>query len=308
MRREHAVVGEKRVPGWGHQRCEPGRQLERRHDPVGAAAPSRFDAVRNTAIGQQAEPIETEAGPRAVAHEALAALVVVGFDPHRGLNVEPVELRGERAALLPLEAGVAVICQGGAPTVERGKRAAAKRNVGAGVEGAALRPLVAAIFCGTLVEQRVLAQPPEGAVTDAADDAIEHGLRRRPWETVELDLAGVVGREDSVREHSMEMKVEVGAEGLLDVARQAALIVLAGVGEERFEVVAHHRVQDRLRRPARSVAVPGRARSPRRIALSHRRATWRSACHMPPQCFRTLGAGNGWRPGFSPWRRQVTVS
>jgi hypothetical protein len=210
MRREHAVVGEKRMPGWGHQRCEPGEQLDRRHDPVGAATPSRLDAVRNAVTRQEAEPIEGEAGPRAVAHEELAALVVVGLDPHRGLNVEPIELRGERAALLRLEAGVAVVCRGGAPPIERGKRAAAERNVGAGVEGAALHPLVAAILYGTLVEQRVLAEPPEGAVTDAADDAIEHGMRRW-WETVELDPAGVVGREDAVGEHGMEMKIQVEA-------------------------------------------------------------------------------------------------
>jgi hypothetical protein len=90
-------------------------------------------------------------------NEALAALVVVGFDPHRGLNVEPIELRGEGAALLPLEAGVAVVCRGGALPIERGKRATAECNVGAGVEGAALRQVVATILRGTLVEQPVLA-------------------------------------------------------------------------------------------------------------------------------------------------------
>src|SRR6185295_8603174 len=119
-------------------------------------------------------------------------------------NVEPVELRGERAVLLRLEAGVAVVYRGGAPPTERGKRAAAERNVGTGVEGAALRPLVAAILYGTLVEQRVLARPTEGAVTDATDDAIAHGVRRW-WETVELDPACVVGREDAVGEHGMEL-------------------------------------------------------------------------------------------------------
>jgi hypothetical protein len=62
---------------------------------------------------------------------------------------------------------------------------------------------------------------------------------------------------------------KVGAEGLLDVARQAAFIALAGVGEEGFEVVAHDRVEDGLRRPARSVVVLGRARSPRHVALRH---------------------------------------
>lgn len=47
MRREHAVVGEKRMPGWGHQRRKTGEQLDRRQHPVSAAAPSVLDAVRN---------------------------------------------------------------------------------------------------------------------------------------------------------------------------------------------------------------------------------------------------------------------
>ncbi|WP_437987513.1 hypothetical protein [Sorangium sp. So ce117] len=36
-------------------------------------------------------------------------MVVVSFEPHRRLDVEPVELRGERTVLLPLEAGVAIV-------------------------------------------------------------------------------------------------------------------------------------------------------------------------------------------------------
>ena len=105
--------------------------------------------------------MEGEARPRAVADEALARFVVVSFNPHRRLDVEPVELRGERPVLLPLEAGVAIVRRGRAPAIERGKRAAAEREVGAGVEGAALHPLVAAIFCGTRVEQPVLAAPED---------------------------------------------------------------------------------------------------------------------------------------------------
>jgi hypothetical protein len=102
--------------------------------------------------------------------------------------------------------------------------------------------------------------PPGAARADAAALAGEGDE--------EVALTGVaVKTEESVGEYSAR---EVGAEGLLDVARQAAFIALAGVGEERFEVVAHDRVEDRLRRPARGVVVLGRAPSPRRLALRHR--------------------------------------
>ena len=397
--REDAVVDHERISRRRYQRREPRQQLDRRHHAVGAAAPSVLDAVGNAAVGQQAEAIEGEARPRAVADEALAPFVVVSFDPHRRLDVEPVELRGERPVLLPLEAGVAIVRGGRAPAIERGKRAAAEREVGAGVEGAALHTLVAAIFCGTRVEQAVLAEPAKRAIADAPDNAIEHGLGR--WrDAVEVNATRAIGGEDSVGENGVKMKIEVeaaaeplrvvdrcvpaagdaggsfllerdrldedaaertgdvgaergkaaklererenplahrhrredavddvgggvghatrgaaradastlaregdekiavtrvameteesvgehaarevGTEGLLDVPRQSALVALTGVDEECFEVVAHDRVEDRLRRPTRSVGVLGRARSRRRIASRHEAGDW--AIAMP---------------------------
>jgi hypothetical protein len=46
---------------------------------------------------------------------------------------------------------------------------------------------------------------------------------------------------------------EVLTELVLDVARERRAIALAGVSEERLEVLAHERVQHRLGRTARSI-------------------------------------------------------
>jgi hypothetical protein len=48
--------------------------------------------------------------------------------------------------------------------------------------------------------------------------------------------------------------LEVRAECLFHVARQAAIVGLAGVREEVLEVIAHDAIEDGLRRTARHVA------------------------------------------------------
>ena len=105
--------------------------------------------------------------------------------------------------------------------------------------------------------------------------------------------------EEALGEHAAR---EVGTEGLLDVPRQSALIALTGVDEECFEVVVHDRVEDRLRRPTRSVGVLGRARSRRRIAFRHEAGDWAIAMpHADLSDFKHLaraaGGGGSFRHG-----------
>ncbi len=63
-----------------------------------------------------------------------------------------------------------------------------------------------------------------------------------------------VETEESVGEHAAR---EVGPEGLLDVARQGAFVAFTRVREERIEVIADQRAEDRLGEPARSVVEEG---------------------------------------------------
>ncbi len=78
-----------------------------------AATTGVLHAVRHAAVRQDAEPIECEAGARAVADETLAADIVARLNPHRGMEVEAVELGGEGSArprqvrtTAPFDAGV----------------------------------------------------------------------------------------------------------------------------------------------------------------------------------------------------------
>lgn len=125
MEREHRArfVGE-------HAR----EDLEGRHHAVRAAAAGVLHAVRDAAVTEHAQAIESEAGPRAISHEALATFVIVGFDAHRGLEVEAVALGAERAPLLRREARVGVLGPGGSAWIQNGERAAAKGNLRARTE------------------------------------------------------------------------------------------------------------------------------------------------------------------------------
>ncbi|MFT3771734.1 MAG: hypothetical protein QM820_40515 [Minicystis sp.] len=152
---------------------------------------------------EQDEPIEGEARPSAVPHEALATVVVVSLDAHRRLDVEAVARGGERASLLRLESSVAVVGTRGVALGDDGERATAKGHIRASFERAAFRLLVAAVVGGKVVDEAVLAKPTKAAITDALDDTVEQGLGR--WcEGVETDLAGVVRCEDAVGDDRVE--------------------------------------------------------------------------------------------------------
>jgi hypothetical protein len=101
-----------------------------------------------------------------------------------------------------------------------------------------------------------------GHATPGAARADAPTLAREGDEKIAVTGASVEA-EESVGEHAAR---EVGTEGLFDVTRQNAFVALARVCKERVEVIADERVEDCLRRTARSVVVLGRARSPRRVA------------------------------------------
>jgi hypothetical protein len=61
--------------------------------------PPVLHAVRDAAVAEHAEAFESKARTSAVADEALATFLIVGFNAHRGLEVETVAFGGERASL-----------------------------------------------------------------------------------------------------------------------------------------------------------------------------------------------------------------
>ena len=97
-----------------------------------AATPQLLDAVRDAAIGQAAQPVESERRARAVAHQPFAAEIVVACDGDVGVEVEPISLDGAALARGRLDAAARVLRVG---TVAKGAHGAAlHRDRGAGVE------------------------------------------------------------------------------------------------------------------------------------------------------------------------------
>ena len=130
--------------------------------------------VGNAAIREHAQTIERDAGASAVTNEPLAALIVVGFDPDRRVEIEAVEVRDEAAAAaLGFEPAVAVLLRSGAPRIESLECAAADGELSASIHRAELGGLVRSLLGRTLVEEPHLSEPPEHAVTHAAHDPIE---------------------------------------------------------------------------------------------------------------------------------------
>ena len=73
-------------------------------------------AAKRVVTIERNSQIEREAGASAVTNEPLAALIVVGFDPDRRVEIEAVEVRDEAAAAaLGFEPAVAVLLRSGAP-------------------------------------------------------------------------------------------------------------------------------------------------------------------------------------------------
>ena len=104
VHREDAVVSHERIPRRRHQRGQPRQELDRRHHAVRAATACVLHAVRDAAVAEHAEAFESKARTSAVADEALATFVIVGFNAHRGLEVETVAFGGERTSLPRFEA------------------------------------------------------------------------------------------------------------------------------------------------------------------------------------------------------------
>ena len=122
------------------------------------AAPSVLDAVGNAAIREHAQTIEREAGASAVTNEPLAALIVVGFDPDRRVEIEAVEVRDEAAAAaLGFEPAVAVLLRSGAPRIESLECAAADGELSASIHRAELGGLVRSLPSITALVGRVRA-------------------------------------------------------------------------------------------------------------------------------------------------------
>jgi hypothetical protein len=99
---------------------------------------------------------------------------------------------------------------------------------------------------------------------DTVDD-VRSGVAHPARATARADAASLAcERDEEIAAASVAMKpqkamredaaLEVRAEGLFHVARQAAIVGLAGVREEGIQVIAYDSVEDGLRRTARHVA------------------------------------------------------
>jgi hypothetical protein len=62
---------------------------------MGAPLARDLEQVRDPPIAQHLEASERERRPRAVAREALAAEIIVGYNADRSMNIEPVARRRE---------------------------------------------------------------------------------------------------------------------------------------------------------------------------------------------------------------------
>ena len=86
--------------------------------------------------------------------------------------------------------------------------------------------------------------------------------------------------------------LQVRAELVLDIAGQAALVLLAGVREKGLEVVANERVEGRLRRSTRGI---------RGSEAGHEGPLWLRACHAGRRVFS--GTCNGPTLSRTGWAR-----
>jgi hypothetical protein len=85
-----------------HQRCQPLHELQRAHDQVrGAVAPRCLELELHLAGGVELHPLVGQRRPGDVAAQLFQPLAVVSFDPHRGVQAEPVDVgaQGRRAAV-----------------------------------------------------------------------------------------------------------------------------------------------------------------------------------------------------------------
>jgi hypothetical protein len=142
---------------------------------MGAPSTRRLHRVRDASVLQLLDALEREGWARAVANEALAALVVVRCDAPGAVPIEAVVPRRE-ARLVALEVLAGALAGRAGPAEERACR---EREGGEGIDGRLRRRVVAALLHGALVEVAALVKPGEGPSMDAAGPVGDVDLRRR---------------------------------------------------------------------------------------------------------------------------------
>jgi hypothetical protein len=88
MRSEDAMEAYEGVSRRRNECTEPSQKLNGGHDTVGLPATRVLDAIGDAPVGEDAETLETQRRPCAVAQQSLAAIAVVGGDRYGGVNIE----------------------------------------------------------------------------------------------------------------------------------------------------------------------------------------------------------------------------
>jgi hypothetical protein len=86
---------------------------------VGAALARDLQQIRNAAVGQALDALERKRRARAVAHEPLAPLVVLGRDAHGAVHVEALERDARNLGQLVPVAGLGAAIAIGSGDVSR---------------------------------------------------------------------------------------------------------------------------------------------------------------------------------------------
>jgi hypothetical protein len=152
-RREHAVHPREREPRRRQNRCDPGKQLERRHDAVlGAPRTGVLHAEGEAPIGKTTESRERHRRTCPIAEEAFASGVVARGDMDPCVKVEVFVLGGRaQPGGIDIRTVIAQTVLGG----ELREGATLHRDRSAPLDGPLLGRLVGACFEWILVDVTV---------------------------------------------------------------------------------------------------------------------------------------------------------
>ena len=93
--REHAMVTDEWIARRRHQRSEPRKQLERRHQSMlRPTAMEVLDPIRDATVTKHPEPLERERRTRPVPAEPLTPPIIFPGNAHAGVDVEAFMLCG----------------------------------------------------------------------------------------------------------------------------------------------------------------------------------------------------------------------
>jgi hypothetical protein len=175
---------------------------------MGAAAHGGLDAVSNSPVGQQGEPLEAERRTRAIAEQALATFGVTGRHSDRRVDIETPAGLAARPAEWRETCLVDCGSRGGLLTRQLGELAEPQRPLQARIERRALRRVAVIALCGT--QQAPALEPAQRAQLDYVGDVVEvAAIGKRQLE--ELRRAVRLTDEDAVRHRDVVVNVEVEA-------------------------------------------------------------------------------------------------